>query len=186
MDPIPHILLLGVLAVAVVTDIRGQKIPNLLTFPAMLLAFSYHAMTRGPDGILFSLAGFALGLGVMFVPYLAGVMGAGDVKLMAAVGAFLGVSGTLNAFLLTSIFGGVYALIVLMTHFSTLKTVLRALWDSLNVFILAKRFVYVPHRDKHLPRLCYGVAIAAGTIASMAADTGLFPAGNLLSPLWPV
>jgi len=188
MDPISRLLLCSVLAVATVTDIRGQRIPNLLTFPAMLLAFSYHGMTQGLDGLLFSLAGFGLGLGVMLIPYLAGVMGPGDVKLMAAVGVFLGASGTLNAFLLTSLFGGLYALVVLLAHFSILKGILRAFWDSLNVLILTRRFVYVPQtKGERLPRLCYGAAIAAGTIVSMAySDAGIFSVGNLLAPAWPV
>jgi len=188
MDPTSHLLLCGVLAVAAVTDIRGQRIPNLLTFPAMLLAFSYHGMTQGPDGLLFSLAGFGLGLGVMLIPYFAGVMGPGDVKLMAVVGAFLGASGAFNAFLLTSLFGGLYALVVLLAHFSALKGILRGLWDSLNVLILTKRFVYLPRtQGERLPRLCYGAAIAAGTIVSMAySDAGLLSFENLLTPAWPV
>jgi len=188
MDPISRLLLLSVLAIAAVTDIRGQRIPNLRTFPAMLLAFSYHGMTQGPDGLLFSLAGFGLGLGVMLVPYFAGVMGPGDVKLMAAVGAFLGASGAFNAFLLTSLFGGLYAMVVLLAHFSALKGILRGLWDSLNVFMLTKRFVYEPRtKGERLPRLCYGAAIATGTIVSMAcSDAGILSFGNLLNPAWPV
>ncbi|MDY7000943.1 MAG: A24 family peptidase [Thermodesulfobacteriota bacterium] len=188
MDPFSHLLLCGVLMVAAVTDIRGQRIPNLLTFPAMILAFSYHGMTQGPDGLLFSLTGFGLGLGVMLIPYFAGVMGPGDVKLMAVVGAFLGASGAFNAFLLTSLFGGLYALTVLLAHFSTLKAILRGFWDSLNFLLLTKRLVYLPRtRGERLPKLCYGVAIAVGTIVSMAfSETGFSSFGNLLTPAWPV
>jgi len=169
METIPCIALAGILAVAVVTDLRARRIPNRLTFPAMLAGLAWHAASGGVDGAIFSLGGLGLGLGLMIAPYAAGVMGAGDVKLMAACGAWLGAAGVFQAFLLTSLAGGLYALVVLSFNLPQLGRVLGGLWETIQIFIATKRFVYT-RRAAGMPRLCYGVAIAAGTALSMALD----------------
>jgi len=110
------IFLSAVLIVASVNDLRFQKIPNLLTYPAMVVALVYHFVMNGLDGLLFSAGGLALGIAVFILPYLMGGMGAGDAKLMGTVGAILGARGVFIAFLFTAIIGGVYALIVVLTN----------------------------------------------------------------------
>lgn len=176
-----NLTLAAILLVAVVTDLKGQRIPNWLTFPAMATALALHGITQGLDGLLFSLAGLALGFGVMIVPYLLGTMGAGDVKLMMATGAFLGVNTTFQAFILTSLAGGLYALIVLVRHTDILKNVFNALIASVTLFMATRRFSYTRQtNDQSFPRLCYGVAIAAGTLSAMIitwGPAGFIPAG---------
>ena len=125
MNPILAAPLAAVLLVAVATDLRAMRIPNWLTFPAMLAgvvcnaALGAHAggLSGAWDGLLFSLSGFGLGLGLMLIPFLLRVMGAGDVKLLAAAGAFLGAETVFRAFIWTSLAGGVYALGVLASVF---------------------------------------------------------------------
>ncbi|NJB67253.1 prepilin peptidase CpaA [Desulfobaculum xiamenense] len=173
MNPTIQITLTGVLLVAAFTDLRNQRIPNALTFPAMIAALAYHGATQGLDGLLFSLGGLALGFGVMLVPYLFGVMGAGDVKLMAAAGAFLGAGATVSAFLATSIIGGIYAVGVLLANRKAFAQVMRSIWSAFMLYLATRRFEYAPPPESaRLPKLCYGVAIALGTILSMilAAD----------------
>lgn len=162
-------LALGViLAVAVVSDLRSQRIPNVLTYPAWLLFLGWHLLQGGLDGLLFSLAGLGTCLGLMLVPYIMGVMGAGDVKLMAAVGAALGAGGGLWAFLFTSLFGGLYALVVLARDSAALRTVSQNFLRTCKVLTATGRFSYESgERGQGLPRLCYAVAIAAGSVASM-------------------
>jgi prepilin peptidase CpaA len=178
MDIAAAITLLAALAIAVITDLRSQRIPNWLTFPLMLSGLVAHAVANGLDGLLFALAGFGLGLGVMLVPFLLGMMGAGDVKLMAGVGAWLGASTAFAAFIFTCLVGGVYALVVLLRHMDHLKAVLANFRASVFILLSSHRFEYVPVKSERvLPRLCYGVAIAAGTLASMGLAfhrTGLF------------
>ncbi|UZP65900.1 A24 family peptidase [Desulfovibrio mangrovi] len=176
-----NLLLATILLIAVVTDLKGQRIPNWLTFPAMAFALAFHGITQGLDGLVFSFSGLALGFGVMILPYLFGAMGAGDVKLMMATGAFLGFSLTLQAFILTSIVGGFYALVMLARHMDVLKKVLAALRDTASLFLATRQFAYVRQADdKRFPRLCYGVAIAAGTFGVMVITWG--PAGFLPAP----
>ena len=156
------------LIIASITDIRRQRIYNWLTFPLILTGFAFHAMAGGWAGVKFAAFGFTLGFAVMGVPYFLGVMGAGDVKLMAGVGAWLGVETTFNAFLFTSFAGGIYGLGVLAFHREVLMAILRNIKNAFLVLVATRRFNFAPVAlEKSLPRLCYGVAIAVGTGAAM-------------------
>lgn len=166
MDALQHIVLVLVLAAATVIDLRERRIPNRLTYPAMILALAWHAALSGPQGLWASACGLGVGLGLMLVPFLMGVMGAGDVKLMAAVGAFLGPAGALTAFVFTSLAGGVYALAVLALHAGALKRVGAAVRDSAGLLAVTGRWFYTPQAEG-LPKLAYGAAIAFGTTASI-------------------
>ncbi len=108
------IVLVVVLLISLVTDIKERKILNIVLFPAMLIAFVYWFFTQGFNGLWSSLAGFGLGLVLLLIPYLMGGMGAGDVKLMATVGAIKGSTFVFYAFLYTAIVGGIIALIILI------------------------------------------------------------------------
>ena len=99
-----------VLVTAMCTDLRSSRIPNWLTFPAMGVALLAHAWPDGFPGVLFSLAGLGAGLGLFLILYVTGSIGAGDVKLMAAVGAIMGPYGALLSGLLAIMVGGLYAL----------------------------------------------------------------------------
>lgn len=145
-------------------DFHRQKIPNLITYPSMVIAFSYHGTMRGVDGLLFSLAGLVVGISIFLLPYLMGGMGAGDAKLMGAVGGLIGAKGVFFAFLCTAIVGMVYALVLILIyrpHFSGfLKKQMTTLWT----FILTRKYIPNPiQAGQNRPRLCYGLAIALGT-----------------------
>ena len=156
------------LLIATITDIRSQRIPNWLTFPLILTGLVAHTLVGGLDGLKLAGGGFALGFIAMAIPYFMGVMGAGDVKLMAGVGAWLGTTTTLTAFLFTCIAGGVYALGVLLVNRKYLKIILTNVANTFLVFIATKRFNFAPvPTGQALPRLCYGVAIATGTGVAM-------------------
>src|SRR4051812_8704218 len=90
-------------ALAIRTDVRSRRIPNALTGSAILLALAVHAMTGGVTGLGLAFAGAVVAGGILLPGWLAGWMGAGDVKLMAAVGAWLGVTQGLMAALLALI-----------------------------------------------------------------------------------
>ena len=104
------VLLTVVLVTAISADLRSSRIPNWLTFPAMGVALLAHAWLGGLQGMIFSLAGLGAGLGLFLILYFAGGIGAGDVKLMAAVGAIVGPYGALLSGLLAIMVGGLYAL----------------------------------------------------------------------------
>src|SRR5436309_3229359 len=88
-----------VLAVSIF-DLRERRIPNFLVLPAACIGLGLN-LYGGWDGLLFSAQGLAVGLTLLFVPYLLGAMGAGDVKFLAAIGAFVGAVGVARVLLLS-------------------------------------------------------------------------------------
>ncbi len=167
-----NIFVAAALAIAVYTDLREQRIHNRLTLTMAIIGIIFHGLTQGMDGLAFAFSGLALGLAVMTAPYLLGFMGGGDVKLMAAIGACLGASDVFTAFLFTSLAGGVYALGVLLFRQELLRQVLNNLWTALWLFSTTRKMDYTPVEHSldnavTMPRLCYGVAIAVGTLAAM-------------------
>ncbi|XXJ18636.1 A24 family peptidase [Desulfovibrio caledoniensis] len=174
MDILIVIALAIALVTATVTDIRNQRIYNWLTFPLILAGLATHTVFGGFAGLKFAAYGFALGFVAMVIPYFMGVMGAGDVKLMAGIGAWLGVEATLTAFLFTCIAGGIYALAVLATNREILKRVLRNIAATFSVFMATRKFEFAPvTAENAMPRLCYGVAIAVGTVVAMGMHAWL-------------
>lgn len=181
MEILVSIVLGTALITAAATDIRSQRIYNWLTFPLILAGLATHTVFGGMAGLKFAAGGFALGFAAMALPYFLGVMGAGDVKLMAGVGAWLGVDATLVAFLFTCIAGGVYCIVVLARDLSLFMRAMRNIWNTLYVLVATRRMNFAPTTsDQALPRLCYGVAIAVGTFAAIgmfAWQTGSIYAG---------
>jgi prepilin peptidase CpaA len=102
MNSLLIIFLIVVLVIAALIDIRIRKIPNLLTYQTMAVALCYHSLRNGLDGLIFSAGGLILGVVFFILPYLMGGMGAGDAKLMGAVGAVIGPGGVFIACLLTA------------------------------------------------------------------------------------
>ena len=91
------------ISVASFTDVTRFKVYNLLTFPLMLSAFVFHTLNAGIGGLGLSLAGCFLALGILLAPYLLGGLGAGDVKFMMALGAWIGPNLVLPTVLIGSL-----------------------------------------------------------------------------------
>jgi len=89
---------IGLVAAAAVVDSRTRRIPNWLTVPAAVLGLVFHTLAPTGFGPLASLAGFGIGFALLLLPWLMGGAGMGDVKLLAALGAWLGPKWMLIAF----------------------------------------------------------------------------------------
>jgi prepilin peptidase CpaA len=174
--------LIMVLILALITDIRSHKIPNWLTYPTIFLAILLYFDVDGFRGLLFSTEGFGLGLVLLMPFHMLGVMGAGDVKLMGAVGAALGPGHLFYAFLSTVIAGGIYALILLLLQAGSLKELASGLYSALRTLVLIKepRFPR-PHARERGSKLYYGVAICIGTLSYIFFEVYR---GNISSPLF--
>src|SRR5258708_17142994 len=99
-----------VLAIATFTDLRSRRIPNWLVLPFMLAGICLSAWFDGWHGLGQSLAGLAVGALLFGILWFLGGMGMGDLKLCAAIGAWIGPSQLLFAFVITSISGAIMAL----------------------------------------------------------------------------
>ena len=157
------------LIVAAVSDYRTRRIPNWLVLAGALYAVIYNtALPPTPhDNILFPLTGLALGL-LLFLPlYLLRAMGAGDVKLLAMVGAFLGPGDTFYAALSTMIAGGVLAILFVLARGKALP-MLRNLTSVFHLSVVSVASGGAPNLQiapqASAGKLPYGVAIAIGTI----------------------
>jgi prepilin peptidase CpaA len=116
-------LLLAVLLGAAVYDVRYRRIPNWLSVGGVLVGLALNTfLYQGGPGLRFALSGMAAGFGVYFVLYALRAMGAGDVKLMAAVGAIVGWHDWVGIFLITAILGGMMALILVALRGRVKKT----------------------------------------------------------------
>jgi prepilin peptidase CpaA len=157
-----------ILLIAVVWDIQSRRIPNWLTLPTLVLGVGYNAITGGLSGFVFSLFGMVAGFALFFLFYLAGGMGAGDVKLMAAIGSLLGPKDVLYAAAYTAIVGGVYAVILLIAIKENRKAFARYGLMG-KTLVMTGHFAPIP-RDEGMKTtpLCYGVAIAIGTLIVLA------------------
>jgi prepilin peptidase CpaA len=163
-------ILIPLLAWAAFSDCRSHRIPNWLVLSGM--AFGVICNTALPpsaqDGILFPLMGLGLGL-LLFLPlYILRAMGAGDVKLAAMVGAFLGPGDTFNAMLVSMIAGGALAVCYALAG-GVAATMLRNLASLFRVVFLdliggAKPQLQID-AARSAGKLPYGVAITVGTIA---------------------
>ncbi|HHY97218.1 MAG TPA: peptidase A24 [Firmicutes bacterium] len=110
---------------AVYIDVWSGKIPNALVALGFLSGFVLNSVEAGLGGLLLSLEGAFLGLALLFIPFALGGMGAGDVKLLGAIGALIGPQGVFYTALYGALAGGVMAVVVLIKHrrlFVTLRT----------------------------------------------------------------
>lgn len=99
-----------VLVVAVITDLRTRRIPNWLVLPFLAAGISVCGWQQGWSGVGHSLEGMGLGLLLFGIFFVMGGMGAGDVKLCAAIGAWIGPRQLITALVITGLAGGVMAL----------------------------------------------------------------------------
>lgn len=93
-------------------DLRHRKIPNAITLPAVAVALCLHLATNAGPGLLLSLAGMLAAAALVLPGYALGFTGAGDVKLLAAVGALLSFPAAIFAALLSLILGGVLSVLI--------------------------------------------------------------------------
>jgi prepilin peptidase CpaA len=164
------VFLLAVMAVAAGFDLRIHKIPNKLTYPAMLAALAFHTVVNGWDGFLFSLAGLGAGTALLLLPYALGGMGAGDAKLMGVVGACLGARNAVAVFLFVAAIGCIYALGVVIAHRGQFKGYFQQIKYTVFQYIATRKYERIESASEGRPRVYYGIAIAAGTMLFMILE----------------
>ncbi len=134
-----EIVLVLLVILAAFSDVRTRRIPNWLTVSGAVLGLALHAWYGGLPGALSSLGGAAFGLGIFILFFIAGGMGAGDVKLFGAVGALVGPQALVLVFVFTGLLGALAAAAVAI------------------------------RRKQFRSTLPYGAVIAGGTLISLLA-----------------
>lgn len=167
---LPILVIYAASGLATLTDLRRFRVSNALTLPLLLTGLIYHALIEGWPGLGQSLAGAGFGLAALMLPYAAGGMGAGDVKFLSAVGAWLGLPMTYHVLIASAIAGGLYALIL------TIATGrLRETWMRFQSLATRKptlpedsvaRVVTEPNRRQRL--VPFAAMVALGLVATIA------------------
>src|SRR5580658_10428899 len=150
-------------SLSAVYDVASRRIPNFLTFPGLVIGLALHGFVGGwRESVTAALGGLLCGL-IFLIFYLAGGMGAGDVKLMAAVGCLAGFSRIATLLVFTGLAGGVMAIAMALARRQLVATLH-------NMFALAmhhRTMGLTPHPEFNVGneqalRLPYALAIAAG------------------------
>jgi prepilin peptidase CpaA len=170
---VPELSLVQLVSVGLATiacgwDLRTRRIPQLLTLGGAIAGLSFHLVTGGWQGGMGSVAGWFVGIVIFLAPFALGGLGAGDVKLLGALGAWLGPTNVIWLALYAGVAGGVMALVVGLSR-GYLREALT------NVYVLMMhwrvngptplRAVTLEHARG--PRLAYAVPILAGTMVTL-------------------
>ena len=150
-------LLLG----AVIYDIVSHRLPNYYLLLGLLVAFGWQTWMAGWGGVVSGGAGFLTGFALFFPFYAMGGMAAGDVKLMAVVGSFLGVTGVLWAGAYSLMVGSVLGIMYLLCKGHLGRFVVRC-W----AMAATRSRIFAEEHDAARHRFPYAIAIAAGTLLS--------------------
>ena len=162
------------LVVAAVIDGLKLKVPNWITFPMIISGWIYNATLSdyaGWEGLMYSVLGTIVGLALLLPAYAIGGMGAGDVKLLAGVGAWVWSTTTLYAFAVSTIVGGIIAVLMVLlqrkwgkhhAQFWMICTEILTVKDPEQLAAIAAE------RKPSMMLLPYGIPIAIGTIAYFA------------------
>jgi prepilin peptidase CpaA len=167
-------------------DAKVRRIPNKITFPAILFGLIMGLITGGWTGLLQSFISLLVGLGIFFIPFALGGMGAGDVKLMGAIGSLMGWHfSILTALYSALIGGGMVVVYILYTHklkYSFMRIAyvfIHLLMNSImkngyneRLYDVHEKLEETNHEYKKI-YIPYGVAIAGGAIWVLIVNQGL-------------
>jgi prepilin peptidase CpaA len=167
-ETIVHISLLLPLAVIIAYyDVRYRRIPNAFVAATLTAGVCMNAIFAGLPGVIASLGGCAMAFALMFMLHVFGAMGAGDVKLFAAIGAVTGSQLVLPTFIVVILTGGLLAIVSMIRAGKVMTTMHRVFQIFVGMLPgwQMPRFAVPTDRKHTIP---YGVAITMGSIISVA------------------
>ncbi len=170
---LPWGVVIAAAGVAAVLDVRSRQIPNALTGPLLLSGLSWSLYAHGREGLEQSTLAMLL-LALPFVLlWLIGAGGAGDAKMMAAIGCWLGFPGGITALLAVAFAGGILALVTALIHQRLVTTLLNLPGLGLGLLSLMHGVTRLPEKNVSPPqpdplRMPYGIAIFVGVCAAAA------------------
>ena len=172
MIPVFNLFLVLFIGLAAGFDLWERRIPNWLVLLAMIGGILLN-VCKGMPQLAGSVCGLVLGVGIFMIPFALGWLGAGDVKLLGAVGAVLGVQQLPRVIFYSAILGGVFSLIVIALR-RMRPQALQGTWRDMQLLILSQGAVLpetISARSrKGAGTIPYGVAIGCGTLVAFYVD----------------
>ena len=161
-------VVLSIGLIACVTDLRTRRIPNVLTFGAAALALVFHAIVGGLPGVQSAALGWLAGVAVFLPFFMLGGMGGGDVKLLAALGAWMGPRDAFWLAIYASVAGGVMAVAVAVAR-GYLTTALRNLRELLTYWSVVgpRPMAALTLEHGKAPRLAFAIPMLVGTMVTL-------------------
>ena len=160
-----------VLVVAAIIDGYALKVPNWLTYPMVFSGWAYSGICYGWEGLGWSLVGTVVGLALLLPAYAIGGMGAGDVKLLAGVGAWVWGTTTFYAFCVSAVVGAIIAVGMVLYHRAWRKHSDQFMYivnEIMTVRDPEQLATIAAERKSSMLLLPYGIPIAIGTIMYFA------------------
>lgn len=167
--------LLALVTTAAFIDIRSRRIPNWLTLGGVITGLSVQTVYGGFSGLKAAAAGMTVAFGLYFLLYLLHAMGAGDVKLMAGVGALVGPAKWMTIFAASAIAGGILALAAVIVK----RRLRSTLWNVL--FMLNELLQFrAPFERRSELDVKSGAGLSMPHAVAIAAGAAIFVVGNRL------
>jgi prepilin peptidase CpaA len=169
MSELQHLMLLILIPLTLVIsyyDVKYRRIPNKIVLLMLLIGFVVNLLISSFNGFVLSISGAALAFALMLILHIVGAMGAGDVKLFAAIGSLIGFKLILPTYLIIAIVGGLLAIISSLyrgTLFTTFTRVTHILFSILNKWDVP-RYSVPENKSGTIP---YGIAITVGSSISV-------------------
>lgn len=160
------VIFLTVLAVCFITDILQQKIYNIVVLPSILTVLFFHIYFSGLQGLKLSSLGFLTGLCILLIPYFLGGMGAGDVKLLAFIGAAKGTVFVLNTAIYMALIGGIISIAILIIN-KQIINFFKSIFSYIFSFVFGIRRKIELNNSGFSNKFPYGTAIVLGALVCL-------------------
>jgi prepilin peptidase CpaA len=166
------ILLAVFILAAFISDARTSLIPNTLTVGAAVAGLFYHIAFDGWNGILDSVIGLFVGFFMLLVLYMFGALGAGDVKLFAALGALMGAVFVCQSIMYSLIYAGAIGILLLLVHKKLIPTGKRiAVW-LLSIFVFKDYLTFKKIKEQELLQFPFMYAVLPGVFTAWYYSQG--------------
>lgn len=177
MSIVSDVILFFLVSASGFKDVQERRIPNKITVTAIVMGWVFGLLSSGWEGFIQSFIGTIVGLTIFLIPFVLGGMGAGDVKLLAAIGSLMGWRFAVNSAIYSALIGGIMVLVVLIKNHRLKSTLYSIGFIFLTFFTrlfmkyrFTDRLIHVQHKmatkmtgyeKNYIP---YGVAIAFGSL----------------------
>jgi prepilin peptidase CpaA len=172
LPPVLQLLLVAVVVAAGLNDVRTRRIPNWLTVTGFFVGIVLNTLLYETPGLWMAVKGAGLALLIYFPLFAIRAMGAGDAKLMAAVGAIVGPANWVGVFVLTAVVGSVFGLAVIVVTRRVRRTAANVGFLLMQLVYLKIPYLVNPELDVRSPKafgLPHGAMIALGASAFLGA-----------------
>lgn len=162
------VIISALLMLSLVSDLRTYRIKNYITYSFMLAGLTANLAMEGPKGMIFSLQGIMLPVVGLILLYMMRVIGAGDIKLLSAVGAVMGAGFILSAMLYSFICGGIIASLIILIRRNGIER-FKYLFSYMKSCLVSMELLpYADSQDKQdRGKFHFSIAVASGTAAAV-------------------